>query len=66
MTTLCTVTITDGTNDTKAQEVQRVKRALTLAADKICKHGGSITSGGIMDDGGVSLGTWSLTGTATK
>jgi hypothetical protein len=29
-----------------------VKRALTLAADKISKHGGSVTSGGILDDGG--------------
>jgi hypothetical protein len=66
MTTLCTVTVTDGANDTKAQEVQRVKRSLTLAADKISKHGGSVTSGGILDDGGVSLGTWTLTGTASK
>lgn len=64
MTTLCTVTITDATQPTKAIEVMRVHRALTLAADKIRKHGGAVTSGGIIDDGGVSLGTWTLTGTA--
>jgi hypothetical protein len=64
MTTLCTVTVTDAGQDTKAIEVFRVARALHLAADKIRKHGGAITSGTILDDGGVSLGTWSLTGSA--
>ena len=64
MTTLATVLVTDATQPTKAIEVQRVARALEIAAQNIRSKGGATTSANILDDGGVVIGSWTLTGTA--
>lgn len=64
MTTLATILVTDATQPTKAIEVQRVARALDLAAHAIRAAGGAVTSGSIIDSGGVAIGSWTLTGTA--
>ena len=61
---LCTVTVSDAGQATKAIEVARVARALTLAAQQIRRDGGATTSGNIIDDGAVVIGSWVLTGSA--
>jgi hypothetical protein len=63
---LFTLTVTDATQDTKAIEVARVQRALSIAAQDVRSAGGAKTSGNIIDHGGVQIGSWTLTGTATK
>jgi hypothetical protein len=52
--------------DRKAQEVQVVARALELAAHAIRKAGGATTSGNIIADGGVTVGTWTYTAQASS
>ena len=44
--------------DKRAQEVQLIARALDLASFAILSPGGTVTSGNINGDGGVTLGTW--------
>jgi hypothetical protein len=64
MTTLATILVTDATQPTKAIEVARVARALEIAAQAIRAAGGAVTSANIIDSGGVTIGSWTLTGTA--
>jgi hypothetical protein len=63
---LFSLTVLDATQDTKAIEVMRVARALDLAAQSVRAAGGALTSANIVDTGGVTIGSWTLTGTATK
>lgn len=51
---------------TKAQEVALIARALDLAAQNIRGPGGAVTSGNIMNDGQVLLGTWTYTAQASS
>jgi hypothetical protein len=44
--------------DTRAQEVALISRALELAAQAIRAAGGTVTSGNILGDGAVVLGTF--------
>jgi hypothetical protein len=52
--------------DKKAQEVQVVARALELAAQSIRMAGGAATSGNIIADGGVTIGSWTYTAQASS
>jgi hypothetical protein len=63
---LFTLTVTDASQDTKAKEVQRIARALQVAAIEVRSAGGALTSGNILDDGAVVIGSWTYTGSATK
>ena len=47
--------------DKKFQEVRFIVRALDLAEQAISAPGGTVTSGNIINDGGVVIGTWSYT-----
>ena len=60
---LCVVTVNNLSPalDKKFQEVQVIARALALAAQAISGPGGQVTSGNIIGDGGVTLGTFTYT-----
>ncbi|MBA2402735.1 MAG: hypothetical protein H0V72_29375 [Bradyrhizobium sp.] len=47
--------------DKKAQEVVAVARAVALASQAIASAGGAVTSGNIVDDGAVVVGSWTFT-----
>jgi hypothetical protein len=47
--------------DKKFQEVQFIARALDLAQQAISAPGGTVTSGNVINDGGVVIGTWTYT-----
>ena len=66
MANIFTLTVTDTTKETKSAEVQQVARALSIAAHDVRSKGGAATSGNIVDDGGVVIGSWSFTGSASK
>jgi hypothetical protein len=44
--------------DKKFQEVRFIARALDLAENAISAPGGAVTSGNLINDGGVVIGTW--------
>ena len=52
--------------DKKAQEVALIARALGAAARVIQSNGGLVTSGNILGDGAVVLGTWTYTPQASS
>ena len=52
--------------DKKYSETQLIARALSLAAHSIASGGGTVTSGNIINDGGVVLGTFVYTPQATS
>jgi hypothetical protein len=52
--------------DKKFQEVALIQRALNIAEQNIRAPGGSQTSGNILGDGGVLLGTWTYTPQASS
>jgi hypothetical protein len=52
--------------DKQAQEVALIARALDLAAHDIRRNGGAKTSGNILGDGAVVLGTWTYTAQAAS
>ena len=52
--------------DKQAGEVALIARALDLAANDIRRNGGAKTSGNIIGDGGVTLGTWTYTAQAAS
>jgi len=52
--------------DKKFQEVQVIARALDLAEQAVRSAGGSVTSGNILTDGAVLLGTWTYTPQASS
>ena len=52
--------------DKQAQEVALIARALDLAANDIRRNGGAKTSGNILGDGAVVLGTWTYTAQAAS
>lgn len=52
--------------DKKYSETQLVARGLALAAQAIAGAGGAQTSGNIVNDGGVVLGTWAYTPQASS
>jgi hypothetical protein len=52
--------------DKQASEVALIARALTLAAQDIRSSGGAKTSGNILTDGAVVLGSWSYVAQATS
>jgi hypothetical protein len=64
---LCVVTVNNLSPalDKKFQEVQVIARALALAAQAISGPGGQVSSGNIIGDGGVTLGTWTYTAQAS-
>jgi hypothetical protein len=47
--------------DKRFQEVRFIARALDLAEQAISAPGGTVTSGNIVNDGGVVIGSWVLT-----
>lgn len=47
--------------DKRHQELQRIDRALHLAAAALRGAGGAVTSGNITDDGGLIVGTYVYT-----
>jgi hypothetical protein len=51
---------------TRAQEVQFVARALDLSKAAIRSAGGAVTSGTVIDSGGVTLATWTYTPVASS
>jgi hypothetical protein len=64
MSTVFSLTVTDQGHDKKTAEVQLVSRALDLAAQTV--RSSRSTSGNIITDKGVNIGSWSYTGTANK
>jgi hypothetical protein len=52
--------------DKRHQELQVIDRALHLAAQAARSAGGAVTSGNIVDVGGVTLGTWTYTPAASS
>lgn len=52
--------------DKKFQEVALIQRALDLAESAIRGPGGAVTSGNILGDGGVLLGSWTYTPQASS
>ena len=52
--------------DKQGQEVALIARALALAAGDIRRNGGAKTSGNIINDGGVTIGTWTYTAVASN
>ena len=52
--------------DKRHQEVQQIDRALHLAAMALRGAGGAVTSGNIIDNGGVIVGTYVYTPAASS
>jgi hypothetical protein len=52
--------------DRKFQEVGFIARALDLAEQAISAPGGTVTSGNIINDGGVVIGSWIYTPQASS
>jgi hypothetical protein len=52
--------------DKKFQEVALIQRALDIAEQNIRAPGGAVTSGNILGDGGVLLGSWVYTPQASS
>jgi hypothetical protein len=52
--------------DKKTQEVAVIARALGIAAQLVQSQGGLVTSGNILVDGGVNIGTWTYTPQASS
>ncbi|MGY3344685.1 MULTISPECIES: hypothetical protein [unclassified Bradyrhizobium] len=60
---LCVVTINNRATplDRKGQETTFIERGLILAAQAIDSAKGNQLSGNILDDGGVTIGSWNYT-----
>ena len=52
--------------DKRFQEVQVIARALGIAAQVLQSNGGLVTSGNIVGDGGLVLGTYTYTPQASS
>ena len=52
--------------DKKYSEVALIARALGIAAQVLQSNGGLVTSGNILGDGAVVLGTWTYTPQASS
>jgi hypothetical protein len=52
--------------DKKYSETQLIARALELASQAIRSAGGTVTSGNIVNDGGVVIGSFTYTPQATS
>ena len=66
--TLLALTVNDASPalTTRAQEVQRIARALDLAATDIRRNGGTKSSGNINDDGAALIGSWTYVAQAAS
>jgi hypothetical protein len=60
MSTLFTLTVTDQSQMSKAQEVQTIERALSIAAVQV-RSQKIASSGNIVVEGGNVIGSWSYT-----
>jgi hypothetical protein len=60
---LCVITVNNPSPvlDRRHQETALIQRALDLAESAIRGPGGAVTSGNILGDGGVVLGSWTYT-----
>lgn len=65
---LLSLTVNDASPqlDKRAGEVQRIARALELAAQDIRMSGGQKTTGNILDDRAALIGSWTYTPAASS
>lgn len=63
MSTLFTLTITDQGQDKKTAEVQLISQVLAIAAQQV-RSQKVVTSGNVQIEKGVTVATWTYTGSA--
>ena len=63
MSTIFTLTVIDQARDTKKAEVQLIEQALNIAAQQV-RSMKKATSGNILIEKGLNIGSWTYTGSA--